>query len=583
MSAFKRSIIDAPDERDSIMKNFWNEVWNELLEMVKRWYPAVIAVITYISLMAGLSNILGNYRLVILITIASIIALIIGLCFHFIFGKKKSLLDSTMEVPAHPSLIFPSMVVLIFVAILISVTLILPQPREFMKIAFIGPPTPLAVPRAQPPEVLVLVAEFKGDAKYNSSDRIFSQIESDLEKTHLAHSRIAQIPNVLTTSEQAQEIGQTYGATIVIWGFADSFGVTPHFEVIQKEKSINVVELGQTVIDPSDPGKFTVFVTKDMGAELSYLSLFTIGQIAYFDQDYDQASALFESAIKALPESTKLESGKALGLSNLYFFRGYIYHVLRSDLQKAAIEYNNALQYDSGDPSIHYNLGDVLRRSGDSDGAIQHFGDSIKLDPNHFKAFYSRGTIYLEKNDFSNAIDDFTRAISVNTAFSGIYYARGKAYYLRGMPTSDKSDFMKAADDFNQAIRLSPDYADAFLGQARAYYQIGEYEKAISDYQDVIRFSPTNSAAYNELAWIYVDKLETNLDKALLYSENALKLAKEQNLANDIQADYLDTQAWIYYKKGNISRAKQILQEARRMTPNNPDIQKHWETLEALP
>ena len=75
------------------------------------------------------------------------------------------------------------------------------------------------------------------------------------------------------------------------------------------------------------------------------------------------------------------------------------------------------------------------------------------------------------------AIMACTRAISSHR-YAGrdldvLHYDRGTAYYLKG-------DFDHAITDFDQVIRNAPRYAIAFNGRAAAYQGKGDFDRAIA-------------------------------------------------------------------------------------------------------
>jgi Flp pilus assembly protein TadD len=49
-----------------------------------------------------------------------------------------------------------------------------------------------------------------------------------------------------------------------------------------------------------------------------------------------------------------------------------------------------------------------------------------------------------------------------------------------------------------QAIRLRPDYAVAFNDRGFAYLNKGEYDRAISDYNEAIRLKPDDAVAFQQ-------------------------------------------------------------------------------------
>ena len=64
------------------------------------------------------------------------------------------------------------------------------------------------------------------------------------------------------------------------------------------------------------------------------------------------------------------------------------------------------------------------------------------------------------------------------------------AFVNRGMAYSAKGEYDRAITDYNQAINLNPKSAKAFNNRANAYYHKGEYARAVPDYDRAIKINP---------------------------------------------------------------------------------------------
>jgi len=72
---------------------------------------------------------------------------------------------------------------------------------------------------------------------------------------------------------------------------------------------------------------------------------------------------------------------------------------------------------------------------------------------------------------------------------STIYNNRGTAY-------SAKGDHDRAIQDFSEAIRLSPTYAYTYRNRGIDYQEKGDYDHAIKDFNQAIRLDPNYARAY---------------------------------------------------------------------------------------
>ena len=109
-----------------------------------------------------------------------------------------------------------------------------------------------------------------------------------------------------------------------------------------------------------------------------------------------------------------------------------------------------------------YNRGIAHKNKDDYDQAIANYTHAIRLNPNLAKAFINRGNVYAAgKNDLDLAIADYDQAIWLDPKLASAYFNRGVAYGY-------KADYDRAIADYTQAIRLDPNNADAKQGLEEA-------------------------------------------------------------------------------------------------------------------
>ncbi|MBZ0308821.1 MAG: tetratricopeptide repeat protein, partial [Anaerolineae bacterium] len=62
-------------------------------------------------------------------------------------------------------------------------------------------------------------------------------------------------------------------------------------------------------------------------------------------------------------------------------------------------------------------------------------------------------------------------------------------YHNRGNVYVDLGEYNRAIADYDQAIMLGPNYANAFWGRGNAHYELGNYDQAIADYREYERIT----------------------------------------------------------------------------------------------
>jgi tetratricopeptide (TPR) repeat protein len=105
-------------------------------------------------------------------------------------------------------------------------------------------------------------------------------------------------------------------------------------------------------------------------------------------------------------------------------------------------------------------------------------------------AYNNRGMAFLEMGKYQQAIDDCTRALSIQPSYFLAYYNRGKAFMLSG-----RLDL--ALEDLNRAIAFSPKYADAYAMRGEVYKAQGNLDAAIAEYTAALALNPQLFEVYN--------------------------------------------------------------------------------------
>ena len=77
-----------------------------------------------------------------------------------------------------------------------------------------------------------------------------------------------------------------------------------------------------------------------------------------------------------------------------------------------------------------------------------------------------------------------------NTKNSIEHPTSAEAYVNRGNELYNQGDYQAAISDYDEAIRLDPNDAIAYYNRGLAKSELGDLEAAISDYDEAIRLQP---------------------------------------------------------------------------------------------
>jgi tetratricopeptide (TPR) repeat protein len=215
------------------------------------------------------------------------------------------------------------------------------------------------------------------------------------------------------------------------------------------------------------------------------------------------------------------------------------------------------------------------------DLAIDNFTKAISLDKSLTAAYLLRGRVYYAcasyvtstGNNFSNvtanitegwnateerqkyynlAITDFTEAIRLDPKSA-------LAYRERGVTFSDKGDQTTAIADLDRAISLAPNFVLAYNNRGNVYRRKRDYDRAMENYNQAIKTDPTFARAYMNRGGVYRDR--GDVTRALEEHTKAVQLAPDDAITyNERAGDYLKT--------GDYDKAIADYTQAIRADPN---------------
>jgi len=114
-------------------------------------------------------------------------------------------------------------------------------------------------------------------------------------------------------------------------------------------------------------------------------------------------------------------------------------------------------------------------------------------------------------------------------------------------------------------IAKFPKSSTARLHQAFNYQHRGQRIKALESYEKLLKISPNNAIALNNLGWIYFEKGDK---RALELLKRAYELAPES-------AAVLDSYGWVLVKNGQIKEGLIYLEKANQLAPDVKEISDH--------
>jgi DNA-binding helix-hairpin-helix protein with protein kinase domain len=219
---------------------------------------------------------------------------------------------------------------------------------------------------------------------------------------------------------------------------------------------------------------------------LSFSDYYERGDIAYQQQDYEQAVDNFTQAIKQNPQSAKVYINLANAQYNL------------NDYKSALANYNQALKINPQEVKAYVNRGNAHYMMADYSSdpnqeykqAIADFNTAIKIDENDSEAYIRRGIVRFETSKYINtsfqeyqkSIADFTKAIKLNSSKVDPYFQRGLVrYQLAQYSNNYAAEYKLAISDFSKALKINPRLPKVYLKRGMAHYELAQYGDGKSD------------------------------------------------------------------------------------------------------
>ena len=136
------------------------------------------------------------------------------------------------------------------------------------------------------------------------------------------------------------------------------------------------------------------------------------------------------------------------------------------------------------------------------------------------------GVTELSNGNNAEAIRLLTRALDSGQIANGDL---GAAHFDRGLAWADSGEYDKAIADYNDAIRFNPHLVDAYHSRGVAWVKKGEYDKAIADFNLAIRYNAQDAESLDGRGVAWLNKGE--YDKAVADFNEAIRLNAHDTVA----------------------------------------------------
>lgn len=248
---------------------------------------------------------------------------------------------------------------------------------------------------------------------------------------------------------------------------------------------------------------------------------------------------------------TRISQGDSTGVAIPVFRRIIDMHPSETDFRSLFLSY---LMY--------------LKRDGE---ALEQADLCLELEPDNTEMWKTAIAILYRNHDFDRLRDYFSRAIAANSNNDEMLE------YVAGAQMSIK-DYQASLATYDLLWNLASNdeqRSNIIGGKADVYLAMGDTIGAIKTYEQSLEVFPGNVGVMNNYAYCLAN-MGRNLDRAL-------ELIARAVTATPDNYNFLDTYAWVYYKRGDYTLALLYIEDAIKHVddPNCEVIEHYGDILEA--
>lgn len=316
----------------------------------------------------------------------------------------------------------------------------------------------------------------------------------------------------------------------------------------------------------------------------------------------------YQSAIQSFQRAIRLDSGNPTPYYNL----GLVYFK-QGKLESAIISFQQAVDLEPNYADAYNGLGETYLKQSKLKLATQAFQRSANIDPDQLSPHYGLGQIYSKQGKHQQAVEAYQQVIQIQPDYSDAHYNLARTYLKLGL-REKATEIMSYFEDLRRTdplLRQAQLWVKQYPDDPRGYHNLGLvyearrlYDQAIEFYQHALILSPDLAATCYNLGLVYsrLDRLReaieayrraiqldgqlaighNNLALLLIVTEpdQALKHAQQAVRLQPENANYLDTLGEIYYHLKRYREAKQAIDQAMALDPEQTIYQKRQDKIQ---
>lgn len=230
------------------------------------------------------------------------------------------------------------------------------------------------------------------------------------------------------------------------------------------------------------------------------------------------------------------------------------------DYVAAESYFQQALTLDFKDThQIYIYLAQTAEKQGHDDVAISWY-NKVEPGQRYLEAQLNLANVIARTQSVDKAIEKLDAIEDLNAEQQIIVIQSQAALLAKAKRNQDAFDLLE------KTVKNLPNTPELVYDYALAAERIQKFDVMESELRKAIAVKPDFAAAYNALGYSFADR-NIKLDEALQLIEKALSITPNDHYI-------LDSLGWTYYRKGNLDKAVDYLQQAYKTNPD-PEIAAH--------
>lgn len=293
------------------------------------------------------------------------------------------------------------------------------------------------------------------------------------------------------------------------------------------------------------------------GNPLPYLKLAGL----YLESDPEKAGMTLAEGLKRMPDNIQLLSM----LTRVYLLKRQMGEAINTFERMSEIAGNSKV-YFILDPVLYLNFGVAAKNMLQTEKATAFFKKGLEAHPSSIELRVNLAFLLIDEGKKEQAIEIMEKAASAMPDNPVVHFYMGTLYHHAGLFDKAVQSFRTLAEIAEREPRVVLDSA-YFFSYGAALERCGDRESAQAMFIRALDLDSENALTFNYLAYMWAEAGE-NLDLALEYVTHALDLDPDNPA-------FIDTLAWICFKKGRYDLALDHIENALFFLPDDSIVSEH--------